>query len=58
MDALEDQREIFRRDEKAAVELLSFGEYPRNRRLDPAEHAAYCQVVSLIMNLSESITKS
>lgn len=57
VEALSDQREIFRQDQKASQALLSYGEYPRDRKLDPAEHAAYSQVVSLIMNLSESITK-
>ena len=57
LDALEEQRAIFQGDPKAAHALLDFGEYPSDRKLEPAEHAAYSQVVSLIMNLSETITK-
>ena len=57
LDALEEQRAIFQGDPMAARERLNFGEYPSDRKLEPAEHAAYSQVVSLIMNLSETITK-
>lgn len=57
VEALQDQREIFQQDQKASQALLSYGELPRDRKLDQGEHAAYSQVVSLIMNLSESITK-
>lgn len=57
MEALQDQRKIYENDPNAAHALLTFGDYPRNKGLNPTEHAAYCQVVNLIMNLSESITK-
>ena len=42
---------------EAAVKLLGEGEFPRDEGLDPGELAAYTTVVSLILNLDETITK-
>jgi hypothetical protein len=47
----------YRLDTKAAVELLSVGERPRDKTLDPARHAALAMTASLMMNLDEAITK-
>ena len=47
----------FRRDRQAAIKLLSVGESERDKRLDPAEHAAWTAVASVILNLDETITK-
>jgi hypothetical protein len=47
----------YRKNESAAVKLLSVGESPRNERLDVPELAAYTAVASLMMNLDEVITK-
>jgi mono/diheme cytochrome c family protein len=47
----------YRKDRQAAMKLLSVGESPRDRRLDPAEHAAWTTVASVILNLDETITK-
>ena len=44
-------------DESEALKLVSVGEFPRNKKLDPAELAAYTAVASLILNLDETITK-
>jgi hypothetical protein len=48
----------FRADSAAAQALLAVGESPRNEALDPAEHAAWMQVASIILNLDETISKS
>jgi hypothetical protein len=42
---------------EAATQLLAIGESPRVETLDPAEHAAYTMLGSLILNLDETITK-
>ena len=55
--ALERERKIYGSDPDAAGALLGIGESSRNRAIDPAEHAAWTSVASLIMNLSESITR-
>jgi len=47
----------YRKDPKAALKLLSVGEAPRNKQLDPAELAAWTMVANLILNLDETITK-
>ena len=40
-----------------AEQILSAGESPRNENLEPAEHAAYAAVASMILNLDETVTK-
>ena len=47
----------FRNDTDAAKSLLGVGESDRNESLDPAEHAAWTSVASMILNLDETITK-
>lgn len=47
----------YRKDSKAALKLVSAGEYPRDAKLDPAELAAYTAIAGLILNLDETITK-
>jgi hypothetical protein len=42
---------------EAANQLLSVGDSPPGDTIDPAEHAAWTMVCSLIMNLDEVITK-
>ena len=44
-------------DRKAALQLVSQGERPRNPELDLAELASYTTVASLILNLDETISK-
>ena len=41
----------------AAKDVLAVGESPRDEQLDAAQHAAWQQVATLILNLSETITK-
>jgi hypothetical protein len=55
--ALEHHHAVYRADEKATRKLLAVGEWPRDERLDPAEVAAYTNVVSVILNLDETLTK-
>ncbi|MBI3211043.1 MAG: DUF1553 domain-containing protein, partial [Candidatus Solibacter usitatus] len=48
---------LYRSDVKAAQGLLSAGEAPVNKSLEPAELAAFTTVASVILNLDEVITK-
>jgi len=52
-----DYLEKYRADAQAAKALLSVGESPRDKSLDPAEHAAYTAVANVILNLDETVTK-
>jgi Protein of unknown function (DUF1553) len=54
---LDGRLNAYRKDRQSALKLLSVGESPRDRRLDPAELAAYATVASVILNLDETITK-
>jgi hypothetical protein len=56
-DLLKSRRESFAKDRQSAAKLLSVGESPRDRRLDPVEHAAWTTVASVMLNLDETITK-
>lgn len=47
----------YRRDRKAAEELIHAGESPVDPKLDPSELAAWTMVASTILNLDETITK-
>ena len=51
------QIDRYRRDAKAAVELLGVGESKRDAHLDASELAAWTIVSSTILNLDETITK-
>ncbi|MFM1823775.1 MAG: hypothetical protein RI967_2041 [Planctomycetota bacterium] len=55
--ALARERRAFAADGDAARRLLAIGESPRDATVDPVEHAAWTQVASLVLNLSESITR-
>ncbi len=50
-------RLTYRDDVDAATGLLSVGDSSRDETLDPAEHAAYTVICSLILNLDEVLTK-
>ncbi|MBY0523954.1 MAG: DUF1553 domain-containing protein [Gemmataceae bacterium] len=56
-DGLRHHLEAYRKDEQAAMKLVSVGESRRNPKLDVAELAAYTAVTGLILNLDETITK-
>lgn len=47
----------FRANRKAARDLVSAGESPRDEKLDETELASYAAVAGLILNLDEAITK-
>jgi hypothetical protein len=47
----------YRADPKAAEKLVSMGEWPRDKTLDVAEHAALAAMANMILNLDEVITK-
>ena len=47
----------YRKDRNSAIKLLHIGESPYDKRLDPAELAAWTMVGSAILNLDETITK-
>jgi hypothetical protein len=47
----------FAADHEAANKLIVIGESPRDEDLDAAEHAAWTMVASVLLNLSETVTK-
>ena len=55
--AYEDFRVQLRAERKAIDQLLSVGESPRSKELDPETHAALTLVASLVLNLDELLTK-
>jgi hypothetical protein len=58
LQVYDEQLAAFRKDEAAAKQLLSVGESKRNEKLNPAEHAAWTSVASVLFNMDEFITKS
>nr|MBA3440548.1 DUF1553 domain-containing protein [Pyrinomonadaceae bacterium] len=54
---LHQQLAHYRRDKKAANELLHVGDAPNDPKFDTAELAAWTTVASAILNLDETITK-
>jgi hypothetical protein len=57
LDGFQHRLDRFQSDRKAAVQLLSHGEFKHNQALDAAELAAYAATASLILNLDETLTK-
>ncbi|HXH59904.1 MAG TPA: PSD1 and planctomycete cytochrome C domain-containing protein, partial [Fimbriimonadaceae bacterium] len=56
LDQINKQRTHYAADKKAAVQLISTGEFPRDESLDPVEHAAWTVVCNMLMNLDEAVT--
>ena len=56
--ALGRERAMFETAPERARSLLSIGEAPRDESIAPREHAAWTQVATLLLNLSETITKN
>jgi hypothetical protein len=56
--ALARERVHFAAAPDAAARLLAVGEAPRDHALAPVEHAAWAQVATLLLNLSETITRN
>jgi hypothetical protein len=48
----------YRANPQLAALVLSNGESPRDQTLDSVEHAAWTQIASMILNLSETITRN
>ena len=48
----------YRANPQSAALVLSNGESPCDQALDPVEHAAWTQIASMILNLSETITRN
>ncbi len=57
LDLYESELELYKKDQASAIQLLSIGDFPRDKRLDPAETAAYTVVANTIMNFDEAIYK-
>src|SRR5262249_3153452 len=57
VNGLQQHQSEYRKNPKAALKLVSMGEYPRNEKLDVAELAAYTAVAGQILNVDETITK-
>jgi hypothetical protein len=55
--ALKRERDRYRSKPNQAKLLISVGESPRNRNVDAGEHAAWTQIASTILNLSEIVTR-
>ena len=55
---LAQQRARFGADRQAAEAILAVGESPRDRSLDLVEHAAWSQVATVLLNMSETITRN
>ena len=56
--ALGRERKRYAGNETAARALVSVGEYPRPSNLPDVDHAAWTQVASLLLNLSETVTRN
>jgi hypothetical protein len=56
--AIARERERFRANAARVAEVLSVGESPRDPSIEPAEHAAWMQLASLLLNLSEVVTRN
>lgn len=54
----QEQLDLFGVDVESAKKVLDVGEYPKAENVDTLIHAALMQVISLIYNLEEAITKS
>jgi len=52
------ERTRYRANPSAASALISVGESPRKAALESAEHAAWTQLASVLLNLSEVITRN
>ena len=52
------ERARYAADPSAARDYLAIGESPRDETIPPAEHAAWSQVATLLLNLSETVTRN
>lgn len=56
--ALNRERQRYNAKPQVAQQALRVGESPRDAKLPAPEHAAWMQIASLILNLSESVTRN
>jgi hypothetical protein len=56
-NSLKRERERYQSDTASATELLQIGEHPQNTTLPIPEQAAWTQLASTLLNLSEAITR-
>ncbi len=56
--ALQKEWKRYESNPEAAKTVVSSGEFPRDERFSSVEHAAWTQIASLILNLSEAITRN
>ena len=57
LEAFHEEHERFSADTESATKFLSIGESKRDETLDAATHAAMSVVVSMILNLDETLTR-
>jgi hypothetical protein len=57
LSLLQTERERFAESPEDALAAVSVGESPRSATLAPVEHAAWMQVATLLLNLSETLTR-
>lgn len=57
-ELLESERARYRETPDDALRTVSIGESPQAKKIDAVEHAAWTQVASLLLNLSEALTRS
>jgi len=55
--AFAEELAVFKQQPERAAKLLSVGEADREQSIDPAEHAAMTIVMSMILNLDETLTR-
>ncbi|MCB1232864.1 MAG: DUF1553 domain-containing protein [Verrucomicrobiae bacterium] len=58
LDVYRDSVERYRAKPEMATDLLSAGESKRNESLDPADHAAWTLIASLVLNLDEVLNRN
>src|SRR5690606_22322130 len=56
--ALRRERARYAANPTAAEQFLAVGEAPRAAPIDPAEHAAWAHIATLLLNLSEALTRN
>ncbi|MEO2019661.1 MAG: PSD1 and planctomycete cytochrome C domain-containing protein [Fuerstiella sp.] len=55
---LQSERKRYRSHPQAAAEAVSVGEWPQSEDIDAVEQAAWTQVAALLLNLSETLTRT
>jgi hypothetical protein len=56
--ALQRERQRYAANPTAAAAFLAIGEAPRDEKLPAVEHAAWAQITTLLLNLSETVTRN